>query len=188
MKTLIFFGSPRKQGDTRALLDRVLLSLQGEYLLVDAYRDAIRPCVDCRVCREKAGCVIRDDMQKVYDYMVDCDNVLIAAPLYFSEVPGQLLNVFSRLQCLYSARRFRKEKLCISEKKGGVILVGGGDGGPDKALNTCDGIFRHYMNVKTQFAPVMSLKTDASPAACDMQALDNCDKLAAFFNEQKEGM
>ena len=183
MKTLIFLGSPRPSGDTRALLGRLLQNLSGEYLLVDAYRDKIHPSTDCRACREKSGCVFRDDMQRVYDYILECDNVLIAAPLYFSELPGPLLNVFSRLQCMYSARRFRREKQEIREKKGGVMLVGGGDGGPGKALDTCEGIFRYYMNVKCTHPPVMSLQTDRLPACQDEEALRAVDQLCAFFNE-----
>lgn len=182
-KTLIFFGSPRRHGDTWTLLEKLLSELQGEYLLVDAYRDRIHPCTDCRACREKNGCVFQDDMQKVYDYIPACDNVIIAAPLYFSELPGQLLNVFSRLQCMYSARRFRHEKTAIHEKKGGVILVGGGDGGPEKALSTCEGIFKYYMNAKQVHPPVMSLKTDALPACKDEKAMIAIRELARYFNE-----
>lgn len=183
MKTLIFVGSPRKTGDTRALLSRVTAQLEGETVLVDAYRDDIHPCIDCRRCREQSGCVFRDDMQKVYDLLPECDNVVIAAPLYFSELPGQLLNVFSRLQCQYSARRFRGEKQEIKPKRGGIILVGGGNGGPENALHTCRDIFRYYMNVKDCFLPVMSLKTDDLSACEDEAALAGCDELAQFLND-----
>lgn len=182
MKTLIFFGSPRSKGDTKHLVDRLISQLEGEYLLADAYRWQFKPCLDCRACREKKGCVIRDDMQKVYDYMQDCDNVLIASPLYFSELTGELLSMFSRLQHFYSARYFRHEKTDIAPKKGGIILVGGGDGGPDKALDTARGILRWYMNAKDVFPPVLSLKTDEIPAKDDPTALAQIDQLAAFFN------
>ena len=184
MKTLIFWGSPRLKGDSRALLDRLLSQLEGEYLLADAYRWQVKPCVDCRMCREKPGCVIRDDMQKVYDYMQDCDNVLIVSPLYFSEVTGPLLNMFSRLQHFYSARRFRREQTPITPKHGGIILTGGGDGGPDKALDTAKGILRWYMNVQEVFPPVLSLRTDERAACEDPQALMQTDALAAFLNER----
>lgn len=171
MKTLIFFGSPRKKGDTEALLSSLLSQLPGEKWVVDAYRADIRPCVDCRACREKPGCVIRDDMQKVYDFIPDCDNVVIASPLYFSEVTPPLLSVFSRLQCMYSARRFRGEKIPVKPKKGVIILTGGGNGGPDKALDTCRGIFRHYLNAAEVCPPIMSLKTDDLPAREDEAAI-----------------
>ena len=183
MKTLIFFASPRKSGDSAALLREVLAHLEGEYLLADACRDDIRPCVDCRRCRETSGCVIRDGMQKVYDYIPDCDNVLIVGPLYFSQLPGPQMSVFSRLQCLYSAKRFRRETLAIKPKKGGVILVGGGSGGPEGALDACEGIFRYYMQVKETFPPVLSLNTDLLPAAEDEAAIGKCRELAAFFNQ-----
>lgn len=171
MKTLIFFGSPRKNGDTAALLNALLAALPGEKLLVNAYRANIRPCVDCRKCRERPGCVIQDDMQRVYDFLPDCDGVVIASPLYFSEVTAPLLQVFSRLQCMYSARAFRGEKLDVKPKKGVILLTGGGNGGPHKALDTCRGIFRYYLNAREVGEPVMSLKTDVLPAGEDVEAM-----------------
>ena len=133
MKTLIFNGSPRKNGDTATLIGAVKKELKGEFMQIDAYYTDISPCIDCRICREKSGCVVNDGMTLVYKYLEECDNVLIASPMYFSELTGKLLDVASRLQTYISARRFRKEKTNLSRKKGAVILTGGGSGNPDKA-------------------------------------------------------
>ncbi|MFW6002597.1 MAG: flavodoxin family protein [archaeon] len=84
MKTLIFNGSPRKNGDTMVLINEVINNLEGEYKIVDAYDCNIGACVDCRYCWENAGCCIEDEMQEVYKYIMECDNILIASPLYFS--------------------------------------------------------------------------------------------------------
>ncbi len=95
MKTLILNGSPRINGD-------------GEYRIVDAYRCNISPCLDCRYCWKSNGCAMNDEMQEIYKYIQECDNILIASPLYFSELTGKLLDVGSRLQTYFSCRGIRK--------------------------------------------------------------------------------
>ena len=105
-------------------------------MVVDAYRCNISPCVDCRYCKEHSGCAIQDGMQEVYPYIQECDNIVIASPIYFSEVTGKVLDVCSRLQTWFCARFYRGETPVPKPKKGAVILVGGGDGAPDKAYGT----------------------------------------------------
>lgn len=92
MKTLIINGSPRVNGDTNSLINIVKERIAGEYKIVDAYRCNISPCLDCRFCRENSGCAIQDEMQEVYEYINDCDNILIASPIYFSELTGKVLS------------------------------------------------------------------------------------------------
>ena len=133
MKTLIFNGSPRINGDTESLLKIVKENIAGEYKIVNAYHCQISACVDCRYCWKNSGCAIQDEMQEVYEYIQDCDNILIASPIYFSELTGKMLDVGSRLQTYFCAGFFRKEVPIEKEKRGAVILVGGGDGHVEKA-------------------------------------------------------
>ncbi len=142
MQTLIFNGSPRKNGDTTSLLTLLTEGLSGEVLRVDAYDGLIKPCIDCRYCWEQPGCAIQDRMQEVYRFLETCDNVVIASPVYFSELTGPLLSVLSRLQALYCARAFREETLFGQDKRGLCILVGGGDGSLSKAEGTAKTLLR----------------------------------------------
>ncbi|MBR4655319.1 MAG: flavodoxin family protein [Oscillospiraceae bacterium] len=181
MKTLILNGSPRPAGDTAGLLKLLREKLRGEVKTVDAYRRDISPCVDCRYCREHPGCAIRDEMQEVYSWLEDCDNVVIASPIYFSQPTGRLLDVGSRLQTYYCARRFRGEAPVLKAKRGAVILVGGGDGRPERAYETAKVLLRH-MNCRDVFDPVCSHHTDTLPAVEDAQAVEGVKKIAAFLN------
>lgn len=110
MKTLIFNGSPRKNGDTAALITSFLRETAGypddTYKIVTAYDAGIQPCRDCRYCRNHPGCSIQDSMEDIYAYIQECDNILIASPIYFSQLTGPLLCVASRLQTYWSARFF----------------------------------------------------------------------------------
>lgn len=180
MKTLIFNGSPRKHGDTASLLERIIQSDIGEYKIVDAYRCNISPCLDCRSCWKNNGCVINDEMQEIYRYIQECDNILIASPLYFSELTGRLLDVGSRLQTYFCARFFRNEEPIIKPKKGAVILVGGGDGHIDLAYRTACTLL-HHMNCHHIHEAVYSHHTNERPAIDDELALCGVNRIIDFF-------
>lgn len=186
MKTLIFSGSPRKNGDTMALVNEFINHLEGEYKIIGAYECNIKPCIDCRYCWENDGCCVNDEMQAGYNYIQECDNILIASPLYFSELTGQLLAVTSRLQTYFCARFFRNEmlirnELIRNEKKGGVILVGGGDGSTKNAYKTARTIL-HHMNSKDIAPIVYSHNTNNIPSKDDIKAMKGSRKFALFFN------
>ena len=184
MKTLIFNGSPRPKGDTAGLLGLLKEDLAGEYRQVAAYRAAISPCVACRSCWTRKGCAIQDEMQEVYAYIQACDNILIASPIYFSELTGKLLDVGSRLQTYYCARHFRQEKPIAKAKKGAVLLAGGGDGAPDRAEETARMLLRS-MGCRDIHPLVCSHDTNHCPAVRDPQAVAGVRSIAAFFNGEE---
>ena len=70
MKTLILNGSPRINGDTNSLIKELVGNAIGEYMVINAYRCHISPCIDCRYCWDNRGsCAIKDEMQDVYEYI-----------------------------------------------------------------------------------------------------------------------
>jgi multimeric flavodoxin WrbA len=107
LKTLVLNGSPRKKGDTVSLLTELTKQLEGEVKIVSAYHDNISPCADCRYCWEHDGRSIHDDMQEVYKAVEEYDNIVIASPIYYSQLTGELLSLASRFQRYYAAKRFR---------------------------------------------------------------------------------
>ena len=182
MKTLIINGSPRINGDTASLIRIVTEGIRGEYKVLNAYRCHISPCMDCRYCWENPGCSIQDEMQEIYDYIQECDNILIASPIYFSELTGKLLDVGSRLQTYFCAGFFRGEQPVPKAKKGAVLLVGGGDGRMEKAYETACTLL-HHMNCYDIHEAVISHNTNTRPAGEDRQALMGIQGVLAFFNQ-----
>lgn len=182
MKTLIINGSPRVNGDTVSLINIFKEKINGEYMTVDAYRCKASPCIDCRFCWENSGCAIDDEMQQIYAYIQECDNILIASPIYFSELTGKLLDVGSRLQTYFCARFFRKEEPVAKAKKGAVVLVGGGDGHMDKPYETACTLL-HHMNCYNIHKVVFSHNTNDRPAVEDKQAINGINSIISFFME-----
>lgn len=181
MKTLILNGSPRKKGDTVSLLNILKQNLKGDIKVVDAYYCNVAPCVDCRYCWKNPGCCVKDEMQEIYKYIEDCDNVLIASPIYFSELTGKLLDLGSRLQTYFSAKYFRKEVPVTKAKKAGVLLLGGGMGAMDKAFDTAK-ILLHDINADNIFPLVSYHGTDNAVVSEDPQMQKKLEELCDFFN------
>jgi len=129
MQTLILNGSPRQDGATAACVRMLKARMPGECAVIEAYRAGVSPCVDCRHCWTHGACAIRDGMQEAYRMIDRADAVVIASPIYFAELTGPLLVWASRLQHLWVARNISKRPaLCEKRRKGGLILVDGGDG------------------------------------------------------------
>lgn len=181
MKTLILNGSPRRNGDTVSLINKLTEQLNGEYKIVDAYYSDISACVDCRYCWSNDGCSINDEMTEIYEYIIDCDNVVIASPVYFSQPTGKLLGLCSRFQTYFAAKHFRNQTLSIKPKKGAVIFVGGGDGSSENAYNTACTIL-HHINVKEVYPLVGSFNTNELPAAVDAEVLKGIENIVCFLN------
>lgn len=181
MKTLIFNGSPRANGNTSFLVEQLASRLEGEISIINAYKADVEPCRDCRYCWEHAGCCINDEMQEIYQYIRECDNIIIASPLNFSELTGKLLALLSRLQMFYASRRFIKINQLIKKKKGAIIITDGGEGGPGCAMSTAK-LLLGTMNAESVGA-ALCLNTDAIHARFDYKALKQIDSIAAALNK-----
>ena len=93
MKTLILNGSPRKNGNTAGLIRKITESISGEYKIVNAYETDISPCIDCRYCWQNNGCSIHDEMQEIYQYIQECDNILIASPIFMRRIKKNVVHL-----------------------------------------------------------------------------------------------
>lgn len=184
METLIFNGSPRKSGDIAFLVEQLKTFLTGDVRVIDAYSCRISPCVDCRRCWTAPGCSLRDGWEEVDGLLRRCGSVVIASPIYFSELTGPLLSVLSRLQQYYCAKYFRHEETGLSPKRGGLLLTGGGDGSPDPAVSTAEGLLRH-MGCRETAPPVCCLRTNRVPAREEPGIRDRLRDLADFLEGRR---
>ena len=88
MQVCILMGSPRKKGNTQALLApfrEELERLGAETETVWLYDLDIRPCIACRACQRDwtvFGCSQRDDVQGIFDKLLACDLIVLATPIY----------------------------------------------------------------------------------------------------------
>lgn len=102
---VILNGSPRKNGNTSALVQAFTEGAQSAgHTVTDFFLDKmdIHGCKGCfggHSSRE-CPCVQRDDMAQIYPAVKDSDVVVLATPLYYWNMSGQLRTAVDRLFAL----------------------------------------------------------------------------------------
>ena len=122
MKILAISGSPRKEGNTVTLLNEALAGAKSEGAEVELYSVAgknIQPCDGCWGCTRTGECHIKDDMQVLYNKMVEADGIIFGTPIYFYGMTAQAKAVMDRTIALGKPERN------LTSKVGGVVAVCG---------------------------------------------------------------
>ena len=104
-KIVILNGSPRKKGNTSALTQAFSRGAEKagctvtEFFLGDM---DIHGCMGCfgGHSSKECPCARHDDMDKIYPAVRQCDIVVLASPLYYWTVSGQLKTAIDRLFAL----------------------------------------------------------------------------------------
>ena len=101
MNILIINGSPRKKGLIAQMLDimREDAEQRGNKVQTVYTNDlSIKPCIGCMACRTKGKCSIaEDDSQRVLKMIQEADAVIMGAPCYWGNIPGQMKVLFDRI-------------------------------------------------------------------------------------------
>ena len=101
MNILIINGSPRKKGLISQMLDIMREEAEQRSAKVQTvYTNDlnIKPCIGCMACRSKGNCVLgEDDSQHVLKMIQDADAIIMGAPCYWGNIPGQMKLLFDRL-------------------------------------------------------------------------------------------
>lgn len=140
MKTLIINGSARKNGDTHSMIQELIKQLEGEYFILQAHSCNIHACVDCRYCWEHPQCCVQDGWQELDAYLRECDNVVIASPIYFCEITGPVLSVLSRLQGLLGCKNIPLRKAADKAKTRRNDSAGRGQGNGNRSDEYSGGV------------------------------------------------
>ncbi len=174
MKLLGLSFSPRKQGNTERLLERVFVGAERHGAQTELYRAAekeIRPCIGCGTCFQSGLCPIQDDMQELYDKLVATDGIVFGTPVYFYNMTAQGKAVIDRTIALINPDR------TLANKVGGVVAVGG-------SLGLIDAIKDLYFYMVTrQMLPANFVAANAAGEG-EVDKLEKCMKAAEELGAQ----
>ena len=100
MKIVAVLGSPRPQGNSSTLA-RAFLKAAGErgaeiteYLLNQL---DFQGCQGCGACKTKSEtCILEDDLAPVLNAVTEADLLVLASPVYFGDLSGQMKCFFDR--------------------------------------------------------------------------------------------
>ena len=108
---LAISGSLRKPSFTERMLDLCIEGM-GEHLEVHKFyphKMNIEPCTSCWSCwgKKKPGvCVQKDDFEQILEVYKRADYFLLAAPLYFFDLPATVKNVIDRFFIILEPAQF----------------------------------------------------------------------------------
>ena len=124
---LILNGSPRKNGNTSALVEAFARGAEeGGSKVVPVFLGdmTIHGCKGCFGGGKNpdSPCVQKDDMEKLYPVYRQADVVVLASPLYYWSISGQLKTAFDRLfavaECDPGYRNPPKESVLLMAAEG----------------------------------------------------------------------
>jgi multimeric flavodoxin WrbA len=100
MKIVAVLGSPRPQGNSSTLA-RAFLKAAGErgaevteYLLNQMNFQGCQGCMGCKT--KSQSCVLKDDLTPVLNAIKEADLLVLASPVYFGDLSGQMKCFFDR--------------------------------------------------------------------------------------------
>jgi len=130
MKVLGIYGSPRKGGNSDALLDKALEGASSAGAAVSRVyaRDLkMSGCIECGGCDRTGKCVVEDDMQTVYPLLDEAQVIFISSPIFFYGVTAQVKALIDRGQALWARKMLSRSSADAGDtrdRKGYLIAVG----------------------------------------------------------------
>lgn len=96
---LIISASPRLGGNSDLLCDQFAKGAQEAGHRVEKIslcKQKINYCTGCGICNSTHRCVQKDDMAALLDKLVEADVIVLATPVYFYSMDGQLKTFIDR--------------------------------------------------------------------------------------------
>ncbi len=167
MKVLAICGSHREESNTNKIVKRVAESSGIDFELVEVSKLEIKPCTGCAACMMNEGqCVIDDDMQGVYDALMETDALIIGSPTYYMDVSGAVKSLIDRSMAIYYrgvGPEYNPDMPWMGQRpladKPAVVVTTVAGGGHERTLETltmCIGDI-HRMKLVAKIAEVVKM-------------------------------
>lgn len=117
-----------------------------EVNVVDVCRKNISGCLACEYCHGKGHgqCIQKDDMQEIYGYLQDANMLILASPIYYHGISGQLKCAIDRFySALYPAAPGTLKKVAMFLSSGDPDMYEG-------AKFSFDGDFLGYLGLENK--------------------------------------
>lgn len=103
MKVLAINGSPRKNGNTAALLKQAMdgaKSQGSETRQIDLYSLNYKGCISCFYCKRKDKphgiCAVRDELTPILAELKETDILLLGSPIYYDNITSGMAAFWER--------------------------------------------------------------------------------------------
>lgn len=143
-KIVILNGSPRRNGNTSALVQKFTEGAERagntvtEFFLDKMNIHGCKGCFGGHSSRE-CPCVQQDDMAQIYPAVKECDVVILATPLYYWNMSGQIRTAIDRLFALEEG----DGNLLRGHNRGSALLMAAEGNDFEDVLNYYDHLMQH---------------------------------------------
>jgi multimeric flavodoxin WrbA len=140
MQILTLLGSPRKHGNTEAVLQRFeakAMEAGHQVTRVNVPQLKIGGCLGCDFCHgelDDPGCAQTDDADEVLRQILAADLTVYASPVYCWSVTAQIKALIDRHYCLVKWQRGEVAAALMRGKRGALLLTCGGEAGTNVDL------------------------------------------------------
>jgi multimeric flavodoxin WrbA len=159
---LAISSSPRRGGNSETLLRSFCRAFQEEGWPVRTVRLNelnYRPCQACDRCAGTGLCILQDDLQEIYPLIRSARAMVLATPVYFGSVSGQLKIFIDRFQCWWQAKyRLKQPFVRPEEKRAGFLICTGALHKPEYCANAAAVVAVFYHNLNFQFKGSLCLQ------------------------------
>ena len=167
MKILAICGSHREMSNTNKLVKKVAESSGCEFDLVYLGELNIKPCTGCANCMMNEGqCAVDDDMQGLYEKLMETDALILGGPTYFMDISGAVKDFIDRSSAIYYrgvGPSYHPDMPWLGQrpldKKPAVVVTTVAGGGHERAMETlsiCIGDI-HRMHIVAKLAEVVRM-------------------------------
>ena len=120
MKILGIVCSPRLRGNTEIMVKKALASAQeegAETELITIAKKTILPCDACESCRKTDKCHYNDDMQDIYNKLLEADGIIFGSPVFYWTLTAQAKALIDRTFVFSKDHKLRGKAV-------GVVAIG----------------------------------------------------------------
>ena len=142
-KIIILNGSPRKKGNTSSLTEAFSKGAEEagnsvtEFFLDEMDINGCKGCF-CGGKDPDSPCAQKDDMDKIYPVYIEADIVVLATPLYYWTISGQLKTAFDRLFAVAECDKYYR-----NPKKESVLIMAAEGHGFEESVYWYDNLEKH---------------------------------------------
>ncbi len=191
MKALVVVGGYRKKNTWHMAeaFSEGLESIGYDVETVYLKKYNIKHCTGCEGCYKDGVCIVKDDMTDLYEKIDEAKVLVLASPLYFYMVSGDMKTFIDRGQPFWE-RTHRKNKGEDPNKKIGVFLAcNGGDYGHDDFFATYKPLRTYFGSVGAEYLINYYVsETDERPVMERPDVLEEIKKLGTKVNDGKKYM
>jgi len=182
MKIVGICASQRKGGSSYRLLEEAMKGVKevnsaSETKIIELAKMKINPCMSTcpeGCSRETFECVLKDDLQMVFNEMKSADGILIASPRYFI-VPSKLQALIERMYCVNYCTKYDNPEAIhpLTNKPIGFLTVSASGGYSTIPLLEHLEKFALWLNMKPIMTKTFPFRgvVATDPAEKDLKAL-----------------